>query len=370
MRKLRSVLTFVAATLWLAGCYTHTASFSAGEDASFPLPDLTLIYKDRGSSRPTVLLLSRGNANYEVVGEDGGIVRFLPIAGHSQRYWAEFMYNPAGENAGKFQSFPVEIKGQVLLQYNSGDTAGVSSRRELLSRIGRSFAAPMADAAAFEIYDLNDPQRGPEGRRLVDAYVAAREAAPKPAPRAEAPKVSANRVWFYTEEQDAISGKLRQYVFGLPNGQSPEDDGPFLRIGCYDRSERHSRGLTIFWKASLFDLYPQDTADATRVTARFGNRQPVQMGFDVSGNFAETYPPSAGTQIGGALTSGILGMFAPGNANAQVQFGWDVAYVHAGLAASDQVVFRGYPRSGQQIDLVFDTAGYREVVRNFRPHCR
>jgi len=246
-----------------------------------------------------------------------------------------------------------------------------------LSLHDRSDLGEMQQLAAFRARAKTDVAAKAQ-RKEQAAQATARRKAEDERRKAEAAKREQDRLannntwygrWLYVIEKDVMTDALRQFVYGFPNGHDDPATRSYLRIGCYGESDRYPMGVTFFWAESLNDMFPREQTDMAQVTARFDRKTPIDMGWAVSGDWAPTHPPDplAGsmTQLGNSLLGAIL-PDAPGVKTNTV---WTAKQLHNSLRNSREAIFRAYPRSGRDLTLIFDLAGYRNAIANFADHC-
>lgn len=172
--------------------------------------------------------------------------------------------------------------------------------------------------------------------------------------------------WLYRIEQDVITDETKEFLYGFPDGYDNPQESPVLRMVCYEAGSEFSMEASIFWKQNLVDVYPREDTKLARITSRFDHGTATEMGWALSQDQMSTH--SVGKYIGDLdhLKNGIAGLLAI----AALDMSWTPIGLHGRLKSSDRAVFRGYSNAGNDVTLAFDTSGYAEASRNFRPHCQ
>lgn len=373
MVRLAWVVSLCAAFV-LSACYEHKTDLLGGLGHVDYLPERVFMAHEDGKEAQ---LLIRREVGYEL-NDNAGNVKIAPIQGG---FWVQVMRIKDGDAVYTSYAARQSGDGFVLLHVQSGS---VSDRDELVAKLTAALANNAVSGARYKMIDIGTAR----GQQEAQAFVANAErlgekgnrdaAKPNhgaqqsatsipPAQAQDIPKQAGRFV--FVEEEDVMTGAKKQFIYGFPEGGT-WGQPPYIRLGCYGPTDQYPVGLTVAWATALNDIFPREPADAAHVTVRFGENAPLELGWAVSRDFSETYPPDTGLSMAATITSGVAGIFAPEAAISRMQWNWDGAMVHRAFRSYNRVALRGYPRSGQDITLLFDTAGYRDVLENFRPHCR
>jgi hypothetical protein len=181
---------------------------------------------------------------------------------------------------------------------------------------------------------------------------------------------AAAQSWFYVEELDPFTDALKQFAFGIPQGVEPSNQGPFVRLGCYDPAETFPVGLTISWGVPVRDVYAEGDIDMAAVEVRFGRTNPVYLGMSMSADRTQTYamdPISGGIA---ALGGGFLQALLPGWDQPEPLL--DPADFHRALyaAGGDRLALRTQAAGGQEVTYIIGMDGFAEATAAFRDHCK
>ena len=262
-------------------------------------------------------------------------------------------------------------EGEYLLgfmkAYGQGGKADPHAGFALLKKAAeKNHQASKYEVARLTFYGEGTSRDQEKGIALLseladEGYAPAKELLPK---LIEVSQLKNADIWSIKEERDLITDEMKQYVFGVPEKYEGTRDKPFIRMGCY----RDGMGVTLYWGNVMSDMYPSGDGDAVRVTVRFDKAEAFDLGWSPSEDFTATYPPSpaAGAVLG--LGQSLLGAIIP---NQNVNFTWTAEQLHRLMLNSSTMVVRASNRGAGNTTIVFDLAGYQDVVRaNFRKHCQ
>ena len=368
MSYARRIFVLLCLPVLLSACFTHSNSLISGNGTLSEVPARFLLAGDDDKSGMIVI---RKASSYEIEGSSQ-IVKLRRIDGANGFFIAEqrsVKNDKVSFVSAIFQKTGANSYDQIV------STGAVKTRAELDGEV-RKVLANLSEVKAssrigYRIHDLDTRQ----GKAAAQAWIKRKQAkdAAKPAPKAKAPakpKTKQSGQFHYVEEKDVMTGVAKQYVFAFPKNGTP-GKAPFVRLGCYGARERYPVGLTVEWGQPLYNAFGNGGGEpAARITTKFGNHAPMELGWSMSGSQTQTYAPGPGLALAGELASGLLGAFAPGAKNAKLNFKWNNRDIHAAFWNYSQIALRGYARSGQEITMIFDTTGFREVAQNFKSHCR
>lgn len=175
------------------------------------------------------------------------------------------------------------------------------------------------------------------------------------------------QTWSFTETKDVMTDRSSWSLVALP--EAPAPPGAHFKIQCFgeDASSGDPNVNTLIeWGVPIYPLYPDgDGVHAVSVDARFGDGDPVTLGFSTSRTYTLAWQPSTGQQLLGGF--GELFM-APLRGKA-VNFTWTPLQLYISATTSSPLVFRASAVDGNPVTLVFREDGLLAALQQMPDAC-
>lgn len=171
--------------------------------------------------------------------------------------------------------------------------------------------------------------------------------------------------WKYVEEQDPVTDKRKQFLYGTPISANGAGSDQFIRIGCYEPGD--GMGVTLAWGTPVTPLYPEGQIDMAAVTVRFDKDEARTLGWAASKSYEFTYPPGTAAGAISQLGEGLFSAILPGRT--PINSTWTAKQLHFSMLAAEKAIFRAAALRGPEMTLVFDMSGYIDEAKNFDAAC-